>query len=258
MSPPVQRPQDGVAVITGASTGIGRAVALEMARRGWRVAALARNAEKLAELAGEGGGRITPFPCDVTDPSAVAETIRRIEREQGPIAFAFLNAGRSIHMTVPDFDVAAIRAIYEVNVLGVFNCVAALLPLMTGRRAGQIALCASVAGYGGLPRSTAYSSSKAAVISAAVGLAIDCRPFNVLVQCVNPGFVDTPLTRKNRFPMPFLMTPEAAARRCVDGFERGGFEIVFPRRMAYGLKALNLLPYPLYIRLMRLARVKEI
>jgi NAD(P)-dependent dehydrogenase (short-subunit alcohol dehydrogenase family) len=258
MTPRIRRPGDGMALITGASTGIGRAVALEMAARGWRVAAVARNADALAELARDSAGAIVAHPCDVTDFEAFSSVARSVEAEHGPIAFAFLNAGRSIHMTVPDFDVAAIRAIYEVNVLGVFNGVAALLPLMTGRRAGQIALCASVAGYGGLPRSTAYSSSKAAVISAAVGLAIDCRPYNLLIQCVNPGFVDTPLTRKNTFPMPFLMTPEAAAKRCVDGFERGGFEITFPRRLSYFLKFINLLPYSLYIRLMGFARTGSI
>lgn len=258
MTPRVQTPGDGVALITGASTGIGRAVALAMAQAGWRVIAVARRAELLSALAAEGAGRIVACPCDVTDFAAFSAMVAEVEAREGAIAFAFLNAGRSIHMSVPGFDIAAIRAIYEVNVMGIFNGITALMPVMAARGRGQIALCASVAGYGGLPRSTAYSSSKAAVISAAVGLAIDCRPLGLLIQCVNPGFVDTPLTRKNTFPMPFLMTPEAAAERCLKGFADGRFEITFPRRMSFFLKILNLLPYALYIRLMRLARVKEI
>ena len=250
-SPRVQTPADGIAWVTGASTGIGRATALELVRRGWTVAATARTPETLEALAAEAGGRIIAAPCDVTDTAAVYALVERLEAAHGPIALAFLNAGMSIHAVAPKIDPDVVRRIYDLNVHGVFNGIGALLPRMAGRRSGQIAICASVAGFGGLPRSTAYSSSKAAMISTAVGLAIECAPLGVLVQCVNPGYVDTPLTKKNRFPMPFIVTAEEAGRRCAAGFARGRFEITFPRRFSYLIKAINLLPYGLYIRLVR-------
>jgi len=248
----VQTPSDGVAWITGASTGIGRAVAEEMVRRGWRVAVTARNLAELEALAAAYPGRILVAAADVTDAAAMAETVRWIEAEAGPIALAFLNAGLSIHVRAPDLDLVAILRIFEVNVLGVYNGLAALLPVMAARGSGQIALCASVAGYGGLPQASAYSASKAAMIATAEALAIEGRALGILVQAVNPGFVDTPLTRKNDFPMPFLMAPEAAAKRCVDGFGRRRFEIAFPRRFAYFLKFINILPYDLYVGLLAL------
>ena len=247
ITPRVQTAADGIAWVTGASSGIGRACALELARRGWRVAASARSAEALADLVAEGGGQIFAYPCDVTDAEAVAATIARIEQEQGAIALAFLNAGVSIHSRAPNLDLASMRRIVEVNILGVFHGLAPLLARMASRRSGQIALCGSVAGYGGLPYAAAYCASKAAIINAAVSLGIECAPLGIKMQCVNPGFVATPLTAKNDFPMPFLIGPEEAGRRVVDGFQRGRFEIAFPRRMAWLLKALNLLPYDLYI-----------
>lgn len=254
-----QTPADGLAWVTGAGTGIGRATALELARRGWRVVITARRRETLEALAAEMPERFIVAPCDVTDKDAVASTVAEIEATHGPIALAFLNAGMSIHVRAPNLDLEAVHAIHAVNVLGVFHCVGALLPALSARGRGQIALCGSVAGYGGLPRASAYTASKAAIINAAVALAIECRSLGILVQCVNPGFVDTPLTKKNDFPMPFLMQPAEAGRRCADGFARGRFEITFPRRFAYLLKVLNLLPYETYIRLLAwgLARQKK-
>lgn len=252
-SPRPQKPSDGIAWITGASTGIGRAVAEEMARRGWTVAVTARSVDKLGELAAAFPGKIVLAPCDVTDSAAVAALVSELEDTHGRIALAFLNAGISIPVKTPNLDLGAVRRIFDLNVMGVYNCLAALLPGMSARGSGQVAICASIAGYGGLPNASAYCASKAAMISTAQTIAIEMRGQGVLVQVVNPGFVDTPLTRKNDFPMPFLMQPEAAARRCCDGFARGGFEITFPRRFAYMLKVLNALPYGIYVRLLAFA-----
>lgn len=257
MTPRVQTPKDGIAWVTGAGTGIGRAAALELARRGWRVAISARRADTLADLAAEMPGQFILAPCDVTDAAAVATTINELETAHGPVALAYLNAGTSIHVRAPDIDLAAVRQIFDVNVLGTFNCIGALLPRMAARSSGQVAICASVAGYGGLPYASAYTASKAAMINAAVALAIECRALGVLVQCVNPGFVDTPLTQKNDFPMPFLMQPEEAGRRVADGLAKSSFEITFPRRFAFMLKLLNLLPYGAYIRLVAKGLAKK-
>jgi short-subunit dehydrogenase len=130
--------------------------------------------------------------------------------------------------------------------MGVVNGFAAVMPAMAARKVGQIAVNASIAGYGGLPKSAAYGATKAAMINMCEALKFDCDNLGLTLQLVNPGFVETPLTDKNDFPMPFLMKNEDAARRVCDGFAAGGFEITFPRRFAYLLKAVNLLPYPLY------------
>ncbi len=249
MPPRPATPADGLCWITGAGSGIGAATALELVRRGWRVAISARRRESLEAVAALAPERIIVAPCDVTDAGGVITTLAALEQEHGPVARAFLNAGISIHGKAPDLDVAAVRRIIDTNVMGVFHSAAPLLKGMAARGHGQIAICASIAGYGGLARASAYTASKAAMINAATALAIEGRRLGILVQCVNPGFVDTPLTRKNSFPMPFLMTPEAAAVRVADGLARSRFEIAFPRRLAWPMKALNLLPYDLYIRL---------
>jgi NAD(P)-dependent dehydrogenase (short-subunit alcohol dehydrogenase family) len=242
-------PADGAAWITGASSGIGRGVALEMARRGWTVAASARRADELEVLAAEAAGlpgRIAPYPCDGTDEEAGRTAGAAIARDHGAVALAFFNAGIAPYVRAPDIDVAAVRQAVDVNLMGVVNGIAAVMPGMAAQGFGQIAVNASIAGYGGLPKSAAYGATKAALINMCESLKFDCDNLGLTLQLVNPGFVETPLTGKNDFPMPFLMKNADAARRCCDGFARGGFEIVFPRRFAWLLKAVNLLPYPLY------------
>jgi NAD(P)-dependent dehydrogenase (short-subunit alcohol dehydrogenase family) len=242
-------PKDGVAWITGASSGIGKGVALEMARRGWTVAISARRESELEAVAREANGlagRIVSHCCDVTDPAAVNDAAGTIARTHGPIALAFFNAGIAPYVRAPDIDVAAFRQAVDVNIMGVVNGIAAVMPAMAAQGFGQIAVNASIAGYGGLPKSAAYGATKAALINMCEALKFDCDNLGLVIQLVNPGFVETPLTGKNDFPMPFIMKQADAALRVCDGFANGGFEITFPRRFAYMLKAVNLLPYPLY------------
>jgi NAD(P)-dependent dehydrogenase (short-subunit alcohol dehydrogenase family) len=249
MAPARVSPSDGCAWITGASSGIGRGVALEMARRGWTVAISARRQAELEAVALEAAGlkgRIIAHPCDVTDIEAVRRTIETIEAAHGEVALTFLNAGIAPYVRAPDLDVPAFRQAIDVNLIGVINGIAAVMPGMAAAGRGQIAVNASIAGYGGLPKSAAYGATKAALINMCEALKFDCDNLGLIMQLVNPGFVETPLTGKNDFPMPFILKNEDAARRTCDGFERGGFEITYPRRFAYMLKAINLLPYPLY------------
>jgi NADP-dependent 3-hydroxy acid dehydrogenase YdfG len=245
-------PQDGIAWITGASSGIGRGVALEMARRGWTVAASARREPELEALAIEASGlpgRIIAHAVDVTDAAAMSAAVDAAERTHGPIALAFFNAGIAPYVRAPNLDVAQVKLAFDINVMGVVHGLSAVMPRMAERGRGQIAVNASIAGYGGLPKSAAYGATKAALINMCEALRFDCDNLGLVMQLVNPGFVETPLTGKNDFPMPFMMRNEDASRRVVDGFERGGFEITFPRRFAYLMKAINLLPYPLYFAL---------
>ncbi|PSC05826.1 oxidoreductase [Alsobacter soli] len=252
------RPQDGVAWITGASSGIGRATALELARRGFTVAASARRVEELESLSREApDGHIRAYPCDVTDRAAVYATVETLERDLGPLALAFLNAGTFFPMKGAGFDPDVVMKTFDLNVGGVVNGLGAVIPRMTGRGRGQIAINASIAGYGGLPTSTAYGASKAALINMAAALKFALDEAGVTMQLVSPGFVGTPLTDRNDFPMPFIMPAEKAAKRICDGFERGGFEITFPRRLSWVLKLANILPYGLYFPLVARATASK-
>ena len=246
------KPTDGAAWVTGASSGIGRATARELARRGFTVAASARSADALDALAGEAkgrGGRIVGHPCDVTDAAAIERAVAAIELAHGPIALAFLNAGIAPYVRAAQFDAEAFRTAFEVNVFGVVNGLAAVLPRMAERKRGQIGVTASIAGYSGLPKAAAYGASKAAAIHICEALKFDCDRMGVTLQVINPGFVETPLTAKNDFPMPFLIGEGEAARRIVDGFATGGFEITFPKRLALICKLARILPYGLYFPL---------
>ena len=247
------QPGEGAAWVTGASAGLGRGVALELARRGFTVYATARRAEALAELAAQASelaGSIVPAPGDVTDRPGMAALYRELEA-RGPVALAVLNAGGAWRDPADDFGGEAFQRTFAVNVQGVANCANPALNVMRGRRRGQIALVGSLIGYGGVPNAYAYGPSKAAVISLGVGLKFLGQRDGVRVQVVNPGYVRTELTAGNRYPMPFLMDCDAASRRICDGLARGGFEIRFPRRFALLVRLVQSLPYPLFFALFR-------
>ena len=246
-------PADGAAWVTGASSGIGRGVALELARRGYRVHATARRKADLEALSAEAAalkGSIVSAPGDVTDRTAMAELVAEIEREQ-PIALALLNAGGNFLDAPGDLGGEGFARTFALNLQGVVNGFNPVFNAMRARKRGQIAAVASIAGYGGLPNTGAYGPSKAALISFAEGMKFVADPLNVTIQVVNPGYVRTPLTDKNDFPMPFLMDCDQACRRLCDGLERGRFEIWFPTRLALILRLLTSLPYPIYFPLMR-------
>lgn len=245
-------PGDGAAWVTGASAGIGRAVALELARRGYRVFATARRADALEALAAEAPGRIFAAPADVTDRSSLQALFAGIEA-QGPVALAVLNAGGAFRDPPEDYGGEGFQRTFALNVQGLANSVQPALNAMRARGRGQIALVGSLIGYGGVPNAYAYGPSKAAVISMAVGLKFDAERHGVRVQVVNPGYVRTELTQGNRYPMPFLMGEDEAARRLSVGLERAGFEIRFPRRFAALVRLAQSLPYPVFFALLRAA-----
>ncbi|MGO9134382.1 MAG: SDR family NAD(P)-dependent oxidoreductase [Methylovirgula sp.] len=244
------KPEDGVAFITGASSGIGRATALELARRGYRVAVTARRVEALESLAALAPEQIFAFPGDVTNGSAMGGTIFRIEQEIGPIALAFLNAGVFYPAERIGFDAAVIAQTHEVNVGGTVNCLAPLIAAMLTRRQGQIAINASLAGYNGLPGSLAYGSSKAALIHMAESLRLTYAEKGLTFQLLSHGFVRTEMTdQEKQFDMPFMIEPEAAAKIICNGFARGGFEIAFPWQLVALSKFVRCLPYALRLPL---------
>lgn len=240
-----------LAWVTGAGSGIGRALALRLAEAGWRVAVSARTTADLDSLAAAGPGVIVPFVLDVTDNTAVTATVAQIALDMGPIDLVVLCAGTYQPIMAADFDRRAFARTLEVNVMGSVNCLSAVMPAMISRREGHIAIMASVAGFVGLPGAAAYGASKAALNVMAEALEPDLERHNVRLSIINPGFVDTPLTRKNDFPMPFLISTDAAADAIMKGLERPRFEIVFPWRMAVAMKLLALLPHRLRLAITR-------
>lgn len=245
-----------LAWITGGGSGIGRALALALSQAGWRVAVSGRDPDKLARACGaDPHGRLIATPLDVTDPEAVQAVVAGLERDHGPLALAVLNAGDYQPMSLAGFDAKLFRRLAEVNYLGVVNGLDALLPRMRQRAAGQILINASLSGYRGLPMAAPYGATKAALINLAESLHGECRAAGIRLRVLNPGFVRSALTDRNAFKMPFLTTPEAIADHVIDRLDRDGFEIAYPRRMAWLMKALRLLPYRLYFALV--ARMTE-
>ena len=239
--------------ITGASSGIGREIAAQLAAQGVQVAASARSAEKLSDL----GTNVCPYPCDVIDQVSVADTFAKIERELGPVDLALFCAGTFAPVEIDNIDPLVFQKTIMTNYMGVVNCLAAALPSMLSRSKGHIAWIASVAGYSGLPKSAAYGSSKAALINLAESLRPELELRGIKISVVNPGFVQTPMTAPNDFPMPFIIRPEEAARRTIEGLATGRFETTYPKRLAIALKIARLLPYWLYFWLIKRTVLKQ-
>ncbi len=250
----VARPEDGCAWVTGASSGIGRELVLALAGKGWRVAATARSEaalEALSDAALGLPGEIIPFVGDVTDTSAMSTLCAGIRAQLGPPALLIANAGIYLPQDGLNGDADAFRATFDVNLMGTVNAVLPAIKEMKLQGRGQIAIVSSVAGYGGLPTSAAYGASKAGLINLAESLKFDLDLAGIRVQVVNPGFVDTPATKTNPFPMPFLISAEAAAIEICSGLAHPDkFEIAFPAPFIRRLKLLGFLPYSLYFKLM--------
>ena len=231
-----------VAWVTGAGSGIGRGLAQRLARNGWSVAVSARSASDLDALALETPG-IHAYPLDVTDRDAVAVAVPRIEQRLGPIGLAVLNAGTYVPVAAKGFSAEKFGVNFAVNVQGTANCLEAMMAPMIARRAGHIAVVSSLTGYVGLPTASAYGATKAALINMCEALEPELEAEGVKMTVITPGFVDTPLTRKNEFPMPFLISTDDAVERIVRGLERGKFEVAFPRRMSVAIRVLAALPH---------------
>lgn len=233
--------------MTGGSTGIGSELVVQLARKRVAVAASARSADKLEALARSSVG-VTPVPLDVTDASAAQAAHARISAELGPIDLAVLNAGVWHPMKASAYDAALARQSMQVNYEGITNVLQPLIAGMLARGKGHIALVASVAGYRGLPMAAAYAPTKAAVISLAEVLRLELSRHGITVSIVNPGFVETPMTAVNAFPMPYIIKADDAAARIIRGLERGKYEIAFPWQLVAMLKILRLMPNGLFLR----------
>ena len=234
--------------IVGASSGIGAALAADLDARGARLALSARSADRLRQQA-EGFRDALALPLDVTDAGAFIPAMMQILDTWGGVDLVVLNAGTYAPLRAWELTIDNARQTVHTNLLGVMDGVAAVVPQLLRQGHGAVAVVASVAGYRGLPRAMAYGPSKAALINFAETLYLDLAPRGVSVFLINPGFVATPLTARNDFEMPALISAEEAARRIIDGFASGRFEIHFPRRFTGVLKMLRMLPDRLYFHL---------
>ena len=212
-----------------------------------KVAVSARSAEKLQNM----GENIFAFPLDVTNAEAAVATVQKIEQELGPIDLTVFAASTYSEVAATQIDAAMFAATMTTNYLGTVNCLAAVLPKMLARKQGHISWIASVTGYRGLPKAAAYGPTKAALISLAESLKPELDQHGISISVINPGFVETPMTAKNDFPMPFLMQPKDAAARTLAGLAKGKFEITYPTPLVTILKFTRLLPYALYFWLIK-------
>mgnify|MGYP001220205952 CR=1 FL=1 len=230
--------------IIGASTGIGRELALAIAPKSTGVWISARNEIKLQEVASSVPNMFV-IPLDITQSQQLVDAAQEIEQSEpsdSAIDLVVISSAVGLMSKLPRIDLEQYRQSIETNYMGTVNAISAVLPAMVACGRGHIALIASVAGYRGLPNGAPYAPTKAALISLAECSRPSLQRLGITVSVINPGFVETPMTAQNKFPMPFLMKSNEAARRIIRGLEKRQYEIAFPKRMVYLLKLLRFLP----------------
>lgn len=236
--------QDETIWIIGASSGIGRALALLLAAQGATLVLSARRTAELEQLAAELGGTHSILPFDVADAAATASAVGDIYSRHPHLDRIVFLAGIYTPMTATALDLAEAQQIMQVNFGGALNLVHALWPKLVAQSFGQLAICASVVGYIGLPKGQPYNASKAALINFTESLYLESPP-HVDVKLICPGFVRTDLMAKHDATVPFMISPERAAQAIAEGLPTRRFEIHFPKRLTWVMKWIRLLPYPL-------------
>ena len=231
--------------ITGASSGIGEASARKFAKEGWKVIISARRVELLEKLSTD--ENIFSYPLDVTDSVKAKEVFKKIIEDHGQVDLCLFSSGTYERKSEKELDVQNIRHVIEVNFLGVINCVSAVEKYYKDKNNGHIAVVSSPVGYRGLPKSSGYTPSKAALNNFTQGIYFDFKKFNVKVSLITPGFIKTALTDKNEFKMPFLKSTDYAAEEIYNGLiKKNSFEIIFPLPIKIIYKLIQILPNKLY------------
>jgi NAD(P)-dependent dehydrogenase (short-subunit alcohol dehydrogenase family) len=237
--------------ITGGGTGIGKAVAIKFANQGWKVAISGRRENILKEVE-DINPNIKSFPLDVNDKGKCFEIMKNIKEEFGDIDICFFSTGTWDPKKEREIDVEQIEKVFKVNFFGTLNCIKSVEDHFRNRKNGIITIVSSIAGYKGLPNSTGYGPSKAALNNLAESLYFDFGRYNVRVCLVSPGFIKTPMTDKNDFKMPFLKTPEYSADKIYNGLINSNkFEIHFPKSLTLILKFFKIIPDRLYFYLVK-------
>ena len=234
--------------ITGASSGIGKALAIKFANEGWQVAASARRESLLKELSNQ-YTNIQSFPLDVTDSDKCKSVFKDIVDKFENIEICVFGTGIHDPQSEKKFNLEKIKKIMEVNFFGTMNSINSVYDYFGQRKVGQISIISSVAGYRGLPAAGAYCASKSALTSFAESLHFEMKRKNVRVSLISPGFIKTPMTDQNDFPMPMIKSPEFAADQIYNGLiKKSGFEIHFPKVFTFFMKFLRILPSSIYFR----------
>lgn len=245
--------------ITGASSGIGRAVALELGRHGARMAVSGRNEQALAEVVDVAGGpeRVVPVAFDVTDRQANLDAAGRVREVLGGLDTALFNAGTCEYVDIRNWDSSLFERVMQSNFMGMVYGIEAALPLLRDSPDPHLVGMSSTVGYRGLPRAEAYGASKAAITNMLEGLRVHLRAEGIPVTVISPGFVRTPLTDRNDFAMPMRIEADEAARIIVRGLTRRPHEIHFPRAFSLTYKLLSILPSRLYTWLAFKSLIKD-
>ena len=234
--------------ITGASSGIGKALAIKFANEGWQVAASARRENLLKELSNQ-YTNIQSFPLDVTDSDKCKSVFKDIVDKFENIEICVFGTGIHDPQSEKKFNLEKIKKIMEVNFFGTMNSINSVYDYFAQKKVGQISIISSVAGYRGLPAAGAYCASKSALTSFAESLHFEMKRKNVRVSLISPGFIKTPMTDQNDFPMPMIKSPEFAADQIYNGLiKKSGFEIHFPKVFTFFMKFLRILPSSIYFR----------
>ena len=237
--------------ITGASSGIGKSLAIKFANEGWQVAVSARRENLLKELS-DTNSNIHSFPLDVTDSEKCKDVSTEIINKLENIEICIFCTGIHDPKSEKSLDLEKVRKIMEVNFFGTVNSINSVYDYFKKKRSGHISMVSSVAGYRGLPAGGAYCASKSALTTFAESLYFDLKRFNVRVSVVNPGFIKTPMTDQNDFPMPMIKSPEFAADEIFKGLtQSNAFEIHFPKQFTFIMKILKIMPNWLYLKLIK-------
>ena len=235
--------------ITGASSGIGRALAIKFANEGWVVAASARRENLLQELE-KINENIHSFPLDVTNIDQCKNVFENIIEKFKNIEISVFGTGMHDPKSEKEFNLEKIRKIMEVNYFGTMNSINSVYNYYNNKKGGQISIISSVAGYRGLPAAGAYCASKSALTSFAESIYFEMKRKNVRVTLISPGFIKTPMTDQNDFPMPMIKSPEFAAEQIYTGLiKKKGFEIHFPKAFTFIMKLLSILPSSIYFKI---------
>ncbi len=233
--------------LIGASSGIGKALSIELLSLGANIYLSSRRTELLSEIYSLAPNQVKLFPLDVLNIEDLKNAFDQMEKvdliiylaaDYSPLSIKTLDANISSH-------------IIDVNLKGAINLAAVVLPRMIEEKNGHLSFVASIAGYIGLPSSSVYGATKAALINFCESIYNEAKDYNVDISIINPGFVKTELTAKNNFKMPFIMTPKQAALEIIEGYSSGYFAIVFPKTFSYFFRLLRILPYYFHLNLLK-------
>jgi short-subunit dehydrogenase len=232
--------------ITGASSGIGKALAEKFAAEGWKVAASARRKEILDKMTEH--ENIFSYPLDVTNQDQIKNSFEKIITNFNGLDLCVFSSGTYDPKLEQEINVEQNKFVMETNFFGVLYCIKAVESYFKNKKDGHISIVSSIAAYRGLPNSSGYGPSKAALTNLTESLYFDFKKYNVRISLVSPGFIKTPLTDKNEFPMPFIKSPEFAAEKMFNGLTKSkSFEIHFPKALTILLKIFRVLPYKIYL-----------